>query len=219
MAGTKSDQTADALVVRAKAGDREAFDELVRRYRTRIVALTLHITGNEGDAEDITQDVFWKAFRALDSFEGRSHFFTWVYRMAVNRSINAKRDRQRRNETGMDDPRVERALAVDAAGDPARAAELRQTYTRLLIALDKLPAEMRTSVILVTLQGMSHAEAGVVQACSAGTVAWRIHEARKRLRKAMLPAKPPRVPLPRHAPLSRELLALLQLWGMPAPAQ
>ena len=219
MAGPKYDETAAILVARAKQGDRQAFDDLVRRYRTRIVALSLHITGNEGDAEDITQEVFLKAFRALDNFEGRSQFFTWVYRMAVNRSLNAKRDRERRRETTMEDPRVERAVAIDAAGDPIRAAELRRTYTRLLIALDKLPDEMRTSVVLVTLQGLSHGEAAVVQGCSSGTIAWRIHEARKRLRRAMLPDKPRAIALPKQVELSRELRSLLQLWGMPIPAQ
>ncbi|ACY19109.1 RNA polymerase sigma factor [Haliangium ochraceum] len=178
-------EAAAALVARAKRGDDSAFGELVRRYRERIFALALHLTGRESDADDITQDVFLKAYRALESFEGRSEFFTWVYRMTVNRSLNVRRDRKRRSETTMDDPRVDRAVAVDAAGDPQRAAELRQTYTCLLAALDRLPASMRTSVVLVTLQGLSHAEAAVVQSCSPGTIAWRIHDARRRLRRAL----------------------------------
>jgi RNA polymerase sigma-70 factor, ECF subfamily len=173
------------LVARAKAGSKQAFGDLVRRYRPRILALALHLCGSESEAEDIAQEVFFKAYRKLDSFEGRSEFFTWVYRMAVNRSLNARRDRSRRRETTMDDPRVALAVAIDAAGDPARAAELRQVYTLLIAALDGLPTEMRTSVVLVVLQGLSQAEAAVVQACSPGTVAWRIHEARQRLRAAI----------------------------------
>jgi RNA polymerase sigma-70 factor (ECF subfamily) len=174
------------LVARAQAGSREAFGELVRRYRPRILALALHLCGNESEAEDIAQEVFFRAYRKLASFEGRSEFFTWVYRMAVNRSLNARRDRSRRRETTMDDPRVDIAVALDAAGDPARAAELRQLYSLLIGALDRLPPEMRTSVVLVALQGLSQAEAAVVQDCSPGTVAWRIHEARQRLRAATL---------------------------------
>ena len=173
------------LVARAQAGSKQAFGELVRRYRPRILALALHLCGNESEAEDIAQEVFFKAYCKLASFEGRSEFFTWVYRMAVNRSLNARRDRSRRRETTMDDPRVDIAVAVDAAGDPARAAELRQVYSLLIAALDRLPPEMRTSVVLVALQGLSQAEAAVVQACSPGTVAWRIHEARQRLRTAV----------------------------------
>src|SRR5690242_4876726 len=80
--------TANALVAAAKAGDHLAFEALVRRYRKRIFALALHITGSASEADDITQDVFLKAYRALADFEGRSQFFTWVYRMTVNRSLN-----------------------------------------------------------------------------------------------------------------------------------
>ena len=173
------------LVARAQAGSQSAFGELVRRYRPRILALALQLCGSESEAEDIAQEVFFKAYRKLDTFEGRSEFFTWVYRMAVNRSLNARRDRNRRRETTMDDPRVAIAVTVDAGGDPARAAELRQVYTLLVAALDRLPPDMRTSVVLVVLQGLSQAEAAVVQACSPGTVAWRIHEARQRLRAAV----------------------------------
>lgn len=208
-------QAATVLVERAKRGDRAAFDELVRRYRGRILALALHLSGKASDAEDITQEVFLKAYQKLEGFEGRSHFFTWVYRMTVNRALNARRDRQRRRETTMDDPRVDRAVAVDARGNPARATELRQTYTRLLAALDALPATMRTSVVLVVLQGLSHAEAAVVQECSAGTIAWRIHEARSRLRSAMAEE---RTPLRRPVrPPSRDLAGLLSDWVKPVP--
>src|SRR5688572_22204745 len=178
------------LVARAKAGDATAFEELVRRYRKRIYALALHLTGSSSEADDIAQEVFLKAFRALDGFEGRSEFFTWVYRMAVNRSLNARRDKSRRKEqpmtapSGEVDPRIEYAVEVDAKGDPRRAAELRETYTRLVRALDALPPEMRTTVVLVALQGLSHGETAVVQKCSEGTIAWRMHEARRRLHDA-----------------------------------
>jgi RNA polymerase sigma-70 factor (ECF subfamily) len=221
MLGEKKQREAAAaawLVEAAKKGDRSAFDELVRRYRRRILALALHLTGSESDAEDIAQEVFLKAYRALDTFEGRSQFFTWVYRMAVNRSLNARRDRSRRRESTLEDPRIRRAVAVDARGDPARAAELRQTYARLLTALDRLPAEMRTSVVLVVLQGLNHAEAAVVQKCPSGTIAWRIHEARKRLRKSL--ATHPR-PIMRRRPetkLSAELTSLLHQWCLPIVA-
>ena len=181
--------TATALVAAAKAGDQRSFEALVRRYRKRIYALALHITGSASEADDIAQEVFLKAFRALAQFEGRSQFFTWVYRMTVNRSLNSRRDRARRGEGTLDDPRLELAVAVDARGNPGLEAELRQTYSRLLRALDSLPADMRTTVILVALQGLSHGEAGVVQKVSEGTIGWRMHEARKRLHEAMEPER------------------------------
>jgi RNA polymerase sigma-70 factor (ECF subfamily) len=205
--------TAALLVARAKAGEPQAFDALVRRYRKRIFALALHLSGSESDADDIVQDVFIRAFRALDQFEGRSEFFTWVYRLAVNRSLDARRASARRSESSIDesDPRIERALQVDSGGDPRRAAELRQTYVRALRALDALPPEMRTTVVLVALQGLSNAEAAVVQRCSRGTIAWRMHEGRRRLLEATAPCK---IALPRKG-LSEHLGRLLEEAGLP----
>ena len=178
--------TATALVERAKAGDPAAFNALVRRYRKRIFALALHLSGSESDADDITQDVWIRAYHTLDKFEGRSEFFTWVYRLTVNRAFDARRARIRRSESSFeDDPRLALAVEVDSHGDPRRAAELRQTYARVLMVLDSLPADMKTTVVLVALQGMSNAEAAVVQNCSRGTIAWRLHEARARIHTAL----------------------------------
>ncbi|MBA3395843.1 MAG: sigma-70 family RNA polymerase sigma factor [Deltaproteobacteria bacterium] len=204
--------TATALVAAAKSGDGRAFESLVRRYRKRIFALALHICGSSSEADDITQDVFLKAYRALPEFEGRSQFFTWVYRMTVNRSLNARRDRARRGEDTLDDPRLELAVAVDARSNPGREAELRQTYARLLRALDGLPGDMRTTVILVSLQGMSHGEVAVVFNVSEGTIAWRMHEARRRLHLAMAPEK-----LQRKRELSAELSRVLGEHGLLIP--
>jgi len=175
----------DRLVKRAQGGDRAAFDDLVRRYRARIYALSLHLTGSRSEADDITQDVFTRAYQQLHTFAGRSEFFTWLYRIAVNRSLNARRDTARRRTSGLDDPRVQAAVAVDAYGDPRRAAELRQTYARLVTALDRLSPTLRSTVVLVALQGLSHDEAAAVLGCPAGTVAWRIHEARNQLRASL----------------------------------
>jgi len=215
---TNPHEAAAGLVRRAQAGDRLAFGELVRRYRERIFALVLHLTGNESDSDDITQEVFWGAYQHIQQFAGRSEFFTWVYRIAVNRALNSKRSRSRRSETPLDDPRISHALAADASGDPARAAELRQTYARLLEALDALPPEMRTTVVLVALQGLSHGEVAVIQSCSPGTVAWRIHHARLKLQRALLtPRRRIPTPAPMRTPaISEELSLLLEEWGLPA---
>ena len=204
---------ATLLVARAKRGEKGAFDDLVRRYRKRIFALALHLSGSESDADDITQDVFLRAYHTLDRFEGRSEFFTWVYRLTVNRSLDARRARARRSESSFEgDPRIERAVEVDAQGDPRRAAELRQTYARVVRALDALPADMRTTVVLVALQGLSNAEAAVVQKCSRGTIAWRLHEARARIDAALKPSAPLRM-----RAISKHLGALLAGAGLPEP--
>ena len=174
-----------ALVEAAQRGDARAFEELYRRYQPRIYALALHLTGKPSDADDITQDAFLKAYRKLDSFEGRSEFFTWLYRIALHRALNVKRDRGRRRTVGLDDPRVTAAVAVDAAGDPRRALELQESYAHLLAAFDRLSRLLRTTVVLTTLQGLSYKEVAVVLDTSEGTVAWRVHEARRQLRKHM----------------------------------
>jgi len=176
---------AAALVERAKAGDQRAFEELFAQYRPRIYALALHLTGRPSDAEDITQDAFLRAYAKLDEFQGRSQFFTWLYRIALHRALNVKRDRGRRKTVGLDDPRVTAAIAVDAHGDPRRALELQESYAHLLAAFDELSPTLRTTVVLTTLQGLSYKEAAVVLSTSEGTVAWRVHEARRQLRRHM----------------------------------
>jgi RNA polymerase sigma-70 factor (ECF subfamily) len=202
--------TAAFLVARAKAGDPRAFDALVRRYRPRIFALALHLSGSESDADDIVQDVFVRAYAALDRFEGRSEFFTWVYRLTLNRAFDARRARARRREAAIDeyDPRIERSIEVDAPGDPARAAELRQIYVRVLRALDALPHAISATVVLVALQGLSNVEAAVVQGCSPKTIGWRLHVGRKQLLEAIADTLP-------AAHLSERLGLLLREAGVP----
>jgi RNA polymerase sigma-70 factor (ECF subfamily) len=201
--------TAALLVARAKAGDPHAFNALVRRYRQRIFALALHLSGSESDADDIVQDVFVRAYHALHEFEGRSEFFTWVYRLTMNRAFDVRRRRTRRGEDSIDDTRIERSIEIDAPDDPERALELRQTYARVLRALDALPPQICATVVLVTLQGMSNAEAAVVQGCAPGTIAWRLHEGRRRLLEATANATP------RPHVISERLGRLLDDAGVP----
>jgi RNA polymerase sigma-70 factor (ECF subfamily) len=170
------------LVARAKGGDSAAFDELVRTYRPRVYALALHLTGQASDADDITQDAFLKAYHKLPEFEGRSEFFTWIYRITLHRALNAKRDKSRRRTVPLDDPRLLAAVAVDSEGDPERAAQLRDRYRALLEAFDQLSPLLQTTVVLTTLQGLNYKEAAVVLETTEGTIAWRIHEARRKMR-------------------------------------
>jgi len=169
-------------VERAKRGDSNAFDELVRKYRPRVYALALHLTGQASDADDITQDAFLKAYHKLPEFEGRSEFFTWIYRITLHRALNAKRDKNRRRTVPFDDPRLVAAVAVDAHGDPERAVQLRDRYRALLEAFDRLSPLLQTTVVLTTLQGLNYKEAAVVLETTEGTIAWRIHEARRKMR-------------------------------------
>ncbi|MBK8170997.1 MAG: sigma-70 family RNA polymerase sigma factor [Sandaracinaceae bacterium] len=191
-AATQSESTveirareATSLVEAARTGDPRAFDELVKRYRPRIFALALHMTGSRSDADDITQDAFLRAYNKLAEFEGRSEFFTWLYRIALHRALNVQRDRRRRPAVDFEDPRVGMAVAVDSGGDPRRSAELREQYAHLLHALDRLSPILRTTVVLTTLQDLSYNEAAVILGTNEGTIAWRIHEARSQLKKIL----------------------------------
>lgn len=187
---------ATVLVHAAKSGDPKAFEELVRRYRPRIFALALHLTGRRSDADDITQDAFLRAYSKIQSFEGRSEFFTWLYRIALHRALNVKRDRGRRRTVDVDDPRVAMAIEVDAHGDPRLALQLHDTYSHLLAAFDRLSPLLRTTVVLTALQGLSYKEAAVVLDTTEGTIAWRVHEARKQMRKMMERLQKEPTPIP-----------------------
>ena len=195
-AAARRGQEASELVTRAKAGDQRAFERLVELYRPRIYALALHLTGRPSDADDITQDAFLRAYNRLDAFEGRSEFFTWLYRIALHRALNMKRNRGRRPTVDFEDARVSAAIAVDAPGDPDRALQLQEHYGHLLRAFDALSPVLRTTVVLTTLQGLSYKEAAVVLGANEGTVAWRVHEARKQLREKMEQAR--KEPTPSH---------------------
>ncbi|MCC6902022.1 MAG: sigma-70 family RNA polymerase sigma factor [Polyangiaceae bacterium] len=173
------------LVDAARKGDAEAFGVLVRRHQRRIYRLAAHLLRDGAEAEDVTQDTFVRAYGALDRFDGRSEPFTWMYRIAVNLSLNAIRSRKTgRKATTPDDPRIEGLLADQKSveADPARLAADRQAARALAEGVDLLSETLRTTLILVSVDGLSHAEAAEVLGCPEGTVAWRVHEARKKLR-------------------------------------
>ncbi len=217
---------ASQLVNRAKRGDSAAFDELVRKYRPRVYALALHLTGQASDADDITQDAFLKAYHKLSEFEGRSEFFTWIYRITMHRALNVKRDKRRRPTVTLDDPRLLAAVAVDSDGDPERAVHLRDRYRALLEAFDQLSPLLQTTVVLTALQGLNYKEAAVVLETTDGTVAWRIHEARRKMRSYLdgldrASARARRRPLSDSAVhrLEKALLQLVPLVPTPTAAQ
>jgi RNA polymerase sigma-70 factor, ECF subfamily len=183
MATQESDR---ALMDSAKAGDAEAFGTLVRRHQKRVFRLAVHLLRNAAEAEDVAQEAFVRAYGALDRFDGRSEPFTWLYRITVNLSLNAIRSRKTARTGGdTDDPRLEAALIERRPGfaDPARHATDRQLALALCEGVDSLSETLRTTLVLVTVDGLSHAEAASVLGCPEGTVAWRIHEARKKLRE------------------------------------
>jgi len=180
-----SKRTDRELVDAAREGDSEAFGALMRRHQRRIYRLAVHLLRDAAEAEDVTQETFVRAYGALDRFDGRSEAFTWIYRIAVNLSLNTIRARKSdRKGMPVDDPRLEGALVETRAGSasPQGASESRELGRALCLGLDSLSDSLRTTLILVGVDGLSHAQAGDVLGCPEGTVAWRVHEARKKLK-------------------------------------
>jgi RNA polymerase sigma-70 factor (ECF subfamily) len=175
------------LVDQAKGGDAAAFGALVRRYQRRIFRLAFHLVRSGAEAEDVTQETFVRAYQAIDRFDGRSEPFTWLYRIAVNLSLNALRARKpTRDISSNDDPRLEALLTETRPShgrDPAAASADRQMAQALIEGIDKLSDTLRTTLILVCVDGLGHDEASKVLGCPEGTVAWRVHEARRKLRE------------------------------------
>ena len=175
------------LVDQARGGDAGAFGLLVRRHQKRIFRLAFHLVRSGAEAEDVTQETFVRAYQALGRFDGRSEPFTWLYRIAVNLSLNTIRARKpTRDSTSSDDPRVEgllRETRLTFGGDPATASQQRQLAAALCDGIDALSDTLRTTLILVCIDGTAHEEASKILGCPEGTVAWRVHEARRKLRE------------------------------------
>jgi len=173
------------LVDAARGGDLQAFGVLVRRHQRRIFRLAVHLLRNTTDAEDVAQETFVRAYAALDRFDGRSEPFTWMYRIAVNLALNTIRARKpTQRAAAADDPRVEALLVERRASyaDPGELAADRELALALCEGLDGLSETLRTTLVLVCIDGRSHTEVAAILGCPEGTVAWRVHEARKKLR-------------------------------------
>jgi RNA polymerase sigma-70 factor (ECF subfamily) len=180
------------LVERARTGDSDAFGILVRRHQKRIFRLALHLVRTGAEAEDVTQETFVRAYQALGRFDGRSEPFTWLYRICVNLSLNLIRSRKSQrisspvDTTSADGGRIESFLREERPShgrDPAAATEDREMAKALIEGIDALSETLRTTLVLVCIDGLGHDEASKVLGCPEGTVAWRVHEARRKLRE------------------------------------
>jgi RNA polymerase sigma-70 factor (ECF subfamily) len=193
MAGEESD-----LLARARQGDATAFGALVRLHQRRVYAAALHVTGNHSDADDVAQETFVRAYRGLAAFDGRSDFFTWLYRIAVNTALNRLRSTKRAN-----------ALATAGATESAQVggrpeglgaprllpdemAALGQQVRATLTAMAELSPPLRVTLVLATVEGLGHKQISEILDIPEGTVAWRVNEARRILRERLGQNAPPR---------------------------
>lgn len=178
------------LVRRAQSGDAAAYDQLMRKYQERVYATVYHMTSNHEDANDLTQETFIKAFRVISSFKGDSSFYTWVYRIAVNKTINFLKQRRNRVHMSLND------LDFNAEHDPdlvqlvsdktpRRAINLAELQEKLNEAMLKLSDVHRLVVTLHDIQGLSHEEIGKIMECNVGTVRSRLFYARQQLQATL----------------------------------
>ncbi len=184
---TGQEQTDDlALVRKAQQGDLSAYDDLIRRYQERIYATIYHMTSNHEDANDLAQETFIKAFRALKSFKGDSTFFTWVYRIAVNKTINFLKQRKNRFQKSLNDLNVNAEhdpdiIALISDKTPRRDLNLLELQEKLNEAMQKLSEVHRLVVTLHDVQGLPHEEISRIMDCNTGTVRSRLFYARQQL--------------------------------------
>lgn len=174
------------LVRRARRGDLEAYDELVKRYQERIYATIYHMTSNHEDANDLAQDSFIKAYQALKSFKGGSSFYTWLYRIAVNKTINFLKQRKNRMHMSLNDLDFNTEnnpdlVALISDKTPRRDAGLNELQEKLNAALLKLSEPHRLVIVLHDVQGQSHEEIAEIMDCNIGTVRSRLFYARQQL--------------------------------------
>jgi len=182
------DLSDDRLAMEAKMGNREAFSELVRRYRERIYHTIFRFTRNAGDADDLAQETFLMAFRSLQSFSRKSSFYTWIYRIAVNVTLNFLKKRKReQGREGYFDGHAYAEMSQSPHFSPESLSEGRELGEKMDSAIQSLPRTYQTAFILVSSQGMTHAQAARVLGCSENTVSWKMHKARKMLQARLRP--------------------------------
>jgi len=174
------------LVRRARRGDLTAYDDLVKRYQERIYATIYHMTGNHEDANDLAQESFIKAYSALKSFKGGSSFYTWLYRIAVNKTINFLKQRRNKHHLSLNDMDFNAEhdpdlVALISDKTPTRAVNLSELQEKLNEALLKLSEPHRMVVVLHDVQGVSHEEIADIVGCNIGTVRSRLFYARQQL--------------------------------------
>lgn len=188
---TNADDTDQELVRRVQAGDQTAFNLLVLKYQHRVLKLVGRFVNDAAEAEDVAQEAFLKAYRALASFRGDSAFYTWLYRIAINTAKNALVSQRRRPvdfDLDLQDPdqydRHAKLKEVDTPEGVLLTDEIRAVVEE---AMEQLPEDLRTAIVLRELEGLSYEEIAEAMDCPVGTVRSRIFRAREAIDKKLKP--------------------------------
>lgn len=184
-------QNDQQLVERVQKGDRRAFDLLVLKYQHKVLSLVKRFVNDAFEAQDITQEAFVKAYRALPNFRGDSQFYTWLYRIAVNTAKNHLVSRGRKTPTHDIDPEDAEIFAMDESfkdiETPERLIQRDQLQEVVFDAIEALPDDLKRALKLRELEGMSYEEIALEMSCPIGTVRSRIFRARESVEKKMQP--------------------------------
>jgi RNA polymerase sigma factor RpoE len=181
------DQADRILVERAQKGELAAYDTLIQRYQERIYALIYHMTSHHEDATDLAQEAFVKAWKALPRFKGDASFYTWIYRIAVNHTLNHLKQRRHRsphlslNDLDINAEHDPDLIELISENTPRREVNLREIAEKLNEALQRLSEEHRMVVTLHDIQGLPHDEIAQIMGCQPGTVRSRLFYARQQL--------------------------------------
>ena len=178
-----SEQLDEDLVLRVQQGDKAAFDLLVIKYQHKIIQLVNRYVKDPSEAQDVAQESFIKAYRALGDFRGDSAFYTWLYRIAINTAKNYLVSRARRSSNYQvdiqDAEAIENAPQLQGMDTPERLLLNQEIIDTIKTAIDHLPEEMRTAIMLREFEGMSYEEIAVAMDCPVGTVRSRLFRARE----------------------------------------
>jgi len=176
----------EELVERSRRGDAGAYDELIRRYQGKIYSCVYNMTSNKEDTEDLVQEVFIKAYHSLPRFQGKSSFYTWIYRIAINRTINYVKKRKNKQALSLNDAdlgieRDNTYIELSSKKSPVLDLSVSELKEKLNRALQKLSEKHRTVVVMHDIEGVPHEEIAQIQGCSPGTVRSRLFYARQQL--------------------------------------
>ncbi len=174
------------LVRRAQAGETQAFDELVLKFSPRLYGMVYHMTSNKEDTHDLLQDIFAKAYRSLKRFRGKSSFYTWIYSIATNMTLNFLKKRKRRVAWSLDDvdsgiQNDEAMVDIAHAANPRHQSDVNELQKKLNEALLSLSEDHRAVVTMFDIQGIPHAEISKILKVSEGTVRSRLFYAHQQL--------------------------------------
>ena len=191
MSNNSQKATDQILVERVQAGDKTAFDLLVKRYQHKVIGLIGRYVQDHAEALDVAQETFIKAYRALDSFRGESAFYTWLYRIATNTAKNYLVTRSRRppgTDVDIDDVlQAESESELREIETPENNLYRDELFSVMASTLEALPEELRVALTLRELEGMSYEEIAEVMDCPIGTVRSRIFRARDAIDKELKP--------------------------------